>query len=586
MRKRMAKFLSLFLTAVMVCSLLSVSALAALESHEQQTCKFQILYVDSSFGAGYSYGISWDEPYTCQYSEGHSGYNHSIACSKIREQVETAKAKVDSGWEIVGWAKEAKPSPTVLTTYTGTTATQTTYTIYLVAKRPASAEVTYTLTYNANGGSGAPAAQTAKSSTGSATFTISTSVPTWDDHTFLGWADSADAAAAAYHGGGTITVSADKTIYAVWKQNHHHNDTDDDGFCDDDNECMHVKDTEGYCTVSGCKHPSSCCPKRSSGPAGPTESQLQDILGTDFVTVTCETLPDEHHDGTYGLLTGGYTLGAVQGDDASGYTVNLTLKLTNYVEAFGTDTRKVHTPAEGETDRSVTLQYNKESQLWALAAGVTGVTFKAVCNDKSSQPGMVKLADGQTSIGERKPSDTMVFTLNSTVPSDLLRMNTAGVMELVNPYTLVFHDKMNEKLESDYSDLEVTIGSMVLDPATDYTVATAGLSGGETLNVTLDLAALYNAGKITKDDLGKTPIVVSYTAKVVDDAINGDLLRNDAYVRSLEGSSSISTVIGTVVDTPHTGGPGTMIFTVAGMALLGGAAGLMVLRRRKEDAEN
>lgn len=218
MRKRMAKFLSLFLTAVMVCSLLSVSALAALESHEQQTCKFQILYVDSSFGAGYSYGISWDEPYTCQYSEGHSGYNHSIACSKIREQVETAKAKVDSGWEIVGWAKEAKPNPTVLTTYTGTTATQTTYTIYLVAKRPASAEVTYTLTYNANGGSGAPAAQTAKSSTGSATFTISTSVPTWEDHTFLGWADSADAAAAAYHSGGTITVSADKTIYAVWKR--------------------------------------------------------------------------------------------------------------------------------------------------------------------------------------------------------------------------------------------------------------------------------------------------------------------------------------------------------------------------------
>ena len=198
---------------------------------------------------------------------------------------------------------------------------------------------------------------------------------------------------------------------------------------------------------------------------------------------------------------------------------------------------------------------------------------------------MVKLADGQTSIGERKPGDTMVFTLNSTVPSDLLRMNTAGVMELVNPYTLVFHDKMNEKLESDYKDLKVTIDTMVLDPA-DYTVATAGLSGGETLNVTLDLAALYNAGKITKDDLGKTPIVVSYTAKVVDDAINGDLLRNDAYVRSLEGSSSISTVIGTVVDTPHTGGPGTMIFTVAGMALLGGAAGLMVLCRRKEDAEN
>ena len=66
-------------------------------------------------------------------------------------------------------------------------------------------------------------------------------------------------------------------------------------------------------------------------------------------------------------MTGGYTLGAVQGDDASGYTVNLTLKLTNYVEAFGTDTRKVHTPAEGETDRSVTLQYNEA--IAAMGAG-------------------------------------------------------------------------------------------------------------------------------------------------------------------------------------------------------------------------
>lgn len=41
MRKRMAKFLSLFLTAVMVCSLLSVSALAALESHDSKPANFR-----------------------------------------------------------------------------------------------------------------------------------------------------------------------------------------------------------------------------------------------------------------------------------------------------------------------------------------------------------------------------------------------------------------------------------------------------------------------------------------------------------------------------------------------------------------
>ena len=163
------------------------------------------------------------------------------------------------------------------------------------------------------------------------------------------------------------------------------------------------------------------------------------------------------------------------------------------------------------------------------------MTFKAVCNDKSSQPGMVKLADGQTSIGERKPGDTMVFTLNSTVPSDLLRMNTAGVMELVNPYTLVFHDKMNEKLRVVQTTVTLKLPSVpwFWTPQRTTRWRHAGLSGGETLNVTLDLAALYNAGKITEDDLGTTPIVVSYTAKVVDDAINGDLLRNDAYVEFL-----------------------------------------------------
>ena len=73
-------------------------------------------------------------------------------------------------------------------------------------------------------------------------------------------------------------------------------------------------------------------------------------------------------------------------------------------------------------------------------------------------------------------------------------------------------------------------------------------AGGAVVHMASAAAALACAHTVgPRTDLGKTPIVVSYTAKVVDDAINGDLLRNDAYVRSLEGSSSISTVIGTVV---------------------------------------
>lgn len=77
-------------------------------------------------------------------------------------------------------------------------------------------ETDYVLSYNANGGSGAPASQT-KVGTGSATFTISSTTPTRTGYTFKGWATSKTATSAAYAAGGSITVSANTTLYAVWQ---------------------------------------------------------------------------------------------------------------------------------------------------------------------------------------------------------------------------------------------------------------------------------------------------------------------------------------------------------------------------------
>lgn len=72
-----------------------------------------------------------------------------------------------------------------------------------------------TLSYNANGGSGAPSSQSA-TAVGSHTFTISDTSPTRTGYTFLGWSKSSSATTASYQPGGTISISSSTTLYAVW----------------------------------------------------------------------------------------------------------------------------------------------------------------------------------------------------------------------------------------------------------------------------------------------------------------------------------------------------------------------------------
>ena len=78
------------------------------------------------------------------------------------------------------------------------------------------AEPTYTVTFNANGGSGAPEAQI---KTGNVPLTLSGAIPKRTGYTFLGWATSATATSAQYAAGGTYTNDADVILYAVWKAN-------------------------------------------------------------------------------------------------------------------------------------------------------------------------------------------------------------------------------------------------------------------------------------------------------------------------------------------------------------------------------
>ncbi len=71
----------------------------------------------------------------------------------------------------------------------------------------------YDVTFDANGGEGAPDAQ--KKLHGEA-ITLTNTEPVKDSFTFAGWADTSDAELAQYSAGGTYDAEGDKTLYAVW----------------------------------------------------------------------------------------------------------------------------------------------------------------------------------------------------------------------------------------------------------------------------------------------------------------------------------------------------------------------------------
>jgi uncharacterized repeat protein (TIGR02543 family) len=111
-----------------------------------------------------------------------------------------------TGHSFEGWATSASGSVAYDPgdSYTG----NATITLYAVWKAN-----TYKVTFNANGGTGAPAAQT---KTYGKTLTLSNVKPTRTNYNFLGWGTSASATTVVYTPGASYTSNAQITLYAVW----------------------------------------------------------------------------------------------------------------------------------------------------------------------------------------------------------------------------------------------------------------------------------------------------------------------------------------------------------------------------------
>ena len=128
----------------------------------------------------------------------------SKTCSVTSPSVEK------NGYEIIGW--NTSNSATTSSWNVNTSKSISTNSTYY----PITKLNTYMVSYNANGGSGAPASQT---KTTNNNLTLSSVKPTRVGYTFQGWGTSSSATTATYQPGGTYSDNKSITLYAVWKIN-------------------------------------------------------------------------------------------------------------------------------------------------------------------------------------------------------------------------------------------------------------------------------------------------------------------------------------------------------------------------------
>lgn len=325
---------------------------AAWDTGHKIDVRFTVLYVGDEFNIGYNYGSSEKTKFVCQYKMNHSNTaynNHTIAISDIKAAA--GRASVNSGYQIVGWSKESNANPTTWSlNKSGTTACNKGSTIYLVAKNPnPTTKYTYTLNYDANGGTGAPSADS-WSTTDAAiryhSFTVKNTIPTREGYVFKGWKAN-DGSDTIYTGGMTCAVSQygndvvkngntwTRTLYAVWEE---------------------------------------ATPPKPDKPTAPGEGDLSGLIGNITVNCTNGKAAHELKAKGYTLISGSYTTNEVAGDAENGYTYTVTINSQKYVEQFDADTGAAHDPKDASA--TVTLKHTDNG--WAVESGAP-VVFNVAC---------------------------------------------------------------------------------------------------------------------------------------------------------------------------------------------------------------
>lgn len=176
------------------------------------TVTFRNFNTDNGDSASKSVSFNVNVPawtsYTVSYNaNGGSGAPSSQTKWKDQTLKLSSTKPTRTGHAFQGWSTSKTGSVTYASggTYTDNAA----ITLYAVWKAN-----TYSVKYNANGGTGAPSAQT---KTYGVTLKLATVKPTRDRYEFLGWGTSASATTVTYSAGGNYTANSAVTLYAVWR---------------------------------------------------------------------------------------------------------------------------------------------------------------------------------------------------------------------------------------------------------------------------------------------------------------------------------------------------------------------------------
>ena len=168
-------------------------------------------------------GACWDvdkpSTYTISYNaNGGSGAPGSQTKTHGTDLKLSSTKPTRSGYTFVNWNTKSDGSGTNYASGAiyNTNANITLYAIWKTNSSGGDTTTKYTVSYNANGGSGTPSNQTKTQGTN---LVLSSTKPTRSGYTFVNWNTKGDGTGKSYAPGATYSTDANLTLYAIWKTN-------------------------------------------------------------------------------------------------------------------------------------------------------------------------------------------------------------------------------------------------------------------------------------------------------------------------------------------------------------------------------